>query len=109
MVHLHGHPDDGIAAQFPDNVEIVEPDYTLYPMVDMPCGSMGGNGSLRSALAKSKFFTSPYGEGKHFLRNRIIMVRLRGHGVVVLAENPEAAVEHIKNYTGLARPPKVTI
>lgn len=34
MVHLHGHPDDNIVAQYPEMVEVVESDYTLYPMID---------------------------------------------------------------------------
>lgn len=109
MVHLHGHPDEELVKQFGDNVEIVEPDYTLYPMVDMPCGSMGGNGSLRSALIKSKFFTAAHKEGEHFLRNKLILVKLRGHGIVAISENPEVAVELVGKYTGLSRPPKDTV
>lgn len=93
IVHLHGMPEGEVD---PDKVEIVEPDYTLYPQVDMACGTRGGNGSLRSALARSKWFTGKFEEGKHFLDGRSIVVRLRGHGIVMLAKSPAEAVRAIK-------------
>ncbi|MBI2005623.1 MAG: hypothetical protein HYS80_02570 [Candidatus Aenigmarchaeota archaeon] len=105
MVHLHAMPD----WVDEEKVQVVEPDYVLYPEVDMACGSRGGNGSFRSALSKSTWFTARADPEKHFLEDRWIIVKLKGHGIVLLAKSPQEAVRGVKKYTKMKRPIQETV
>lgn len=98
VFHGHFHPEDNF--QNTDKLEIVEPDWSLYPHIDMACGGRGGNGALRSALAKSKFFTS-----REALGDKVVGVRLPGHGMVFFATKPEYIVKAVVENGINKRPP----
>lgn len=98
VFHGHFHPEDNFENN--DKLEIVEPDYSLYPRIDMACGGRGGNGALRSALARSKFFTS-----REALGDKVVGVRLPGHGMVFFATKPEYIVKAVVENRINKRPP----
>lgn len=106
-VHVHISQKEGIPMG--GGSEVVTPDLSLMPDLDMACGTRGGSIASLSALFKSRLFTGAAdrnyeGEFEHPLGDNGIWVALEGHGGILYAKDVETALHVLHNYMTPVRP-----
>jgi len=102
----HIHWSDDPALTDPTILETNHPDWKYFPNIDLSCGSENAAFATVSALFQSSTFNSPGPEGAP-LREKVIGVKLPGHGMVFVAETSDQITNAILKGMKPIEPPSV--